>query len=89
MTIQSGSNSLHFTGICRLKQPNHPSLKKHLALQRQQNKDNVPLTANDCILPVAVKTCKIEADLITAEKFLQEACTKHVFTYTLVSLVIH
>lgn len=49
-------------------------MKKHLALQRQQNKDGTPLTGNDCVLPVAVKTCKIEADLITAEKFLQEAC---------------
>ncbi|XP_077283384.1 protein tyrosine kinase 2 Fak isoform X2 [Arctopsyche grandis] len=68
-------------GVCRLKQPNHPSLKKHLALQRQQNKETVPLTANDCILPVAVKTCKIEADLITAEKFLQEAYIMKQFSH--------
>jgi focal adhesion kinase 1 len=26
------------------------------------------------VIPVAVKTCKADADLATAEKFLEEAC---------------
>lgn len=28
------------------------------------------------IIPVAVKTCKTDADLATTEKFLEEACKK-------------
>lgn len=26
------------------------------------------------VIPVAVKTCKVDADLATSEKFLEEAC---------------
>lgn len=33
-------------------------------------------------IAVAVKTCKVDADLATAEKFLEEAC-KNFFNYLL------
>lgn len=35
------------------------------------------------MIAVAVKTCKVDADLATAEKFLEEACTKSLgYKYT-------
>lgn len=34
------------------------------------------------VIPVAVKTCKADADLATAEKFLEEAC-KYLWCYSL------
>lgn len=49
---------------------NHPSLRRQLALQKKQGKG----TGGEYVLPVAVKTCKLDADLDTAEKFLEEAC---------------
>ncbi|XP_050356024.1 focal adhesion kinase 1 isoform X2 [Nymphalis io] len=35
----------------------------------------------DCVLPVAVKTCKLDADLDTAEKFLEEAYIMQQFSH--------
>ena len=29
------------------------------------------------VIPVAVKTCKVDADLATSEKFLEEACKEN------------
>ena len=31
------------------------------------------------VIPVAVKTCKVDADLATSEKFLEEACKEKLF----------
>lgn len=35
-------------------------------------------------IAVAVKTCKVDADLATAEKFLEEACTRNLYNYIFV-----
>lgn len=34
-------------------------------------------------IAVAVKTCKVDADLATAEKFLEEACMTNLYNYIL------
>lgn len=36
---------------------------------------------------VAVKTCKVDADLATAEKFLEEACTKPIINHLLIRYI--
>lgn len=37
------------------------------------------------IVPVAIKTCKADADLKTSEKFLEEACKQLIFNYILLN----
>ncbi|XP_052744986.1 focal adhesion kinase 1 isoform X2 [Bicyclus anynana] len=65
-------------GTCKVTSANHPSLRRQLALQRQQGKAGA---GSDCVLPVAVKTCKLDADLDTAEKFLEEAYIMQQFSH--------
>ncbi|XP_034825811.1 focal adhesion kinase 1 isoform X7 [Maniola hyperantus] len=65
-------------GTCKVTSANHPSLRRQLALQRQQGKSNA---GGECVLPVAVKTCKLDADLDTAEKFLEEAYIMQQFSH--------
>ncbi|XP_013149306.1 PREDICTED: focal adhesion kinase 1-like [Papilio polytes] len=62
-------------GTCRVTSANHPSLRRQLALQRQQGR------GADHVLHVAVKTCKMDADLDTAEKFLEEAYIMQQFSH--------
>jgi focal adhesion kinase 1 len=49
-------------GTCRIPRSNIP------------NKKTVTDIGEDVIVPVAIKTCKPDADLKTSEKFLEEAC---------------
>ncbi|XP_026728221.1 focal adhesion kinase 1 isoform X2 [Trichoplusia ni] len=56
-------------GTCKVSTWSHPSLR------RQQ------LAAGGGALPVAVKTCKMDADLDTAEKFLEEAYIMQQFSH--------
>ncbi|XP_037297412.1 focal adhesion kinase 1 isoform X3 [Manduca sexta] len=62
-------------GTCRVSAANHPSLRR-LALRSNQGQGR-----GDCVLPVAVKTCKMDADLDTAEKFLEEAYIMQQFSH--------
>ncbi|XP_053618435.1 focal adhesion kinase 1-like isoform X15 [Plodia interpunctella] len=64
-------------GTCRVTSANHPSLRRQLAQQKQQGK----CSGGEYILPVAVKTCKMDADLDTAEKFLEEAYIMQQFSH--------
>lgn len=64
-------------GTCRVTSANHPSLRRQLALQKKQSRG----TAGEYVLPVAVKTCKLDADLDTAEKFLEEAYIMQQFSH--------
>jgi focal adhesion kinase 1 len=43
-------------------------------LMRSASKKDQPNTVCEEIVPVAIKTCKADADLKTSEKFLEEAC---------------
>ncbi|XP_013181827.1 PREDICTED: focal adhesion kinase 1 isoform X2 [Papilio xuthus] len=63
-------------GTCRVTSANHPSLRRQLALQKQQGRG-----AGEHVLHVAVKTCKMDADLDTAEKFLEEAYIMQQFSH--------
>ncbi|XP_050668132.1 focal adhesion kinase 1 isoform X6 [Leptidea sinapis] len=64
-------------GTCKVTSANHPSLRRQLALQKQQGKSS----NGEYVLPVAVKTCKMDADLDTAEKFLEEAYIMQQFSH--------
>ncbi|KAL4716516.1 hypothetical protein ACJJTC_015944 [Scirpophaga incertulas] len=64
-------------GTCRVPHPPHPALRRHLAAQGQTNQGR----SGDYILNVAVKTCKMDADLDTAEKFLEEAYIMQQFSH--------
>ncbi|XP_022119115.2 focal adhesion kinase 1 isoform X4 [Pieris rapae] len=64
-------------GTCKVTSANHPSLRRQLALQKQQGKSST----GEYVLPVAVKTCKMDADLDTAEKFLEEAYIMQQFSH--------
>ncbi|XP_026750557.2 focal adhesion kinase 1 isoform X6 [Galleria mellonella] len=64
-------------GTCKVTSANHPSLRRQLALQKQQGRS----TTGEYVLPVAVKTCKMDADLDTAEKFLEEAYIMQQFSH--------
>ncbi|XP_045505350.1 focal adhesion kinase 1 isoform X5 [Colias croceus] len=64
-------------GTCKVTSANHPSLRRQLAIQKQQGKT----PAGEYVLPVAVKTCKMDADLDTAEKFLEEAYIMQQFSH--------
>ncbi|XP_050552588.1 focal adhesion kinase 1 isoform X3 [Spodoptera frugiperda] len=59
-------------GTCKVTSSNHPSLRRQLAAGAARG---------DCVLPVAVKTCKMDADLDTAEKFLEEAYIMQQFSH--------
>ncbi|GBP47045.1 Focal adhesion kinase 1 [Eumeta japonica] len=64
-------------GTCRVTSANHPSLRRQLAIQRKQGGG----AGGEYVLPVAVKTCKLDADLDTAEKFLEEAYIMQQFSH--------
>ncbi|XP_038218611.1 focal adhesion kinase 1 [Zerene cesonia] len=64
-------------GTCKVTSANHPSLRRQLAIQKQQGKT----PTGEYVLPVAVKTCKMDADLDTAEKFLEEAYIMQQFSH--------
>ncbi|XP_022818180.1 focal adhesion kinase 1 isoform X4 [Spodoptera litura] len=59
-------------GTCKVTSSNHPSLRRQLAAGAARG---------DSVLPVAVKTCKMDADLDTAEKFLEEAYIMQQFSH--------
>ncbi|XP_061380545.1 focal adhesion kinase 1 isoform X2 [Danaus plexippus] len=64
-------------GTCKVSGANHPSLRRQLQAGR-----------GELVLPVAVKTCKMDADLDTAEKFLEEAYIMQQFSHPhIISLV--
>ncbi|XP_072948430.1 focal adhesion kinase 1 [Epargyreus clarus] len=62
-------------GTCKVSAAlaNHPSLRRQLAASRRAGRADA--------LPVAVKTCKLDADLDTAEKFLEEAYIMQQFSH--------
>lgn len=65
-------------GVCQFATISKPNRTKDTSSQNSDNNLTVN-EANDSdkhIIHVAVKTCKADADLITSEKFLEEAC-KH------------
>ncbi|CAK1591136.1 unnamed protein product [Parnassius mnemosyne] len=64
-------------GTCRVTSANHPSLRRQLALQKQEGRS----VGGEFVLHVAVKTCKMDADLDTAEKFLEEAYIMQQFSH--------
>ncbi|XP_059055965.1 uncharacterized protein LOC131849853 [Achroia grisella] len=64
-------------GTCKVTSANHPSLRRQLALQKQHGRT----AGGEYVLPVAVKTCKMDADLDTAEKFLEEAYIMQQFSH--------
>ncbi|XP_068625168.1 focal adhesion kinase 1 [Battus philenor] len=64
-------------GTCRVTSANHPSLRRQLALQKQEGRS----VGGEYVLHVAVKTCKMDADLDTAEKFLEEAYIMQQFSH--------
>lgn len=64
-------------GTCKIKQKSTPQ-KSNL----DDDVDSISSLENNNenkmgIIHVAVKTCKADADLITSEKFLEEACKDH------------
>ncbi|KAG7300921.1 hypothetical protein JYU34_015270, partial [Plutella xylostella] len=71
-------------GTCRVTSANHPSLRRQLALQKKSGAAGGAGGAGgegEFILRVAVKTCKMDADLDTAEKFLEEAYIMQQFSH--------
>ncbi|XP_041980788.1 focal adhesion kinase 1 isoform X2 [Aricia agestis] len=60
-------------GTCRVTQATHPSLRRAARAARGDR--------GELLLPVAVKTCKMDADLDTAEKFLEEAYIMQQFSH--------
>lgn len=54
-------------GTCRMKQ------KSNRSSQNGNEPPDSPKKTDDGVLHVAVKTCKVDADLETSEKFLEEA----------------
>ncbi|XP_075985709.1 protein tyrosine kinase 2 Fak isoform X2 [Anticarsia gemmatalis] len=60
-------------GTCRVTSAKHPSLRRAAGA--------VASPRGDAVLPVAVKTCKMDADLDTAEKFLEEAYIMQQFSH--------
>ncbi|XP_026332710.1 focal adhesion kinase 1 isoform X4 [Hyposmocoma kahamanoa] len=65
-------------GTCRVTSANHPSLRRQLSAQKRAGKGSGP---GEYVLLVAVKTCKLDADLDTAEKFLEEAYIMQQFSH--------
>lgn len=63
-------------GMCQLTSFSKPNQNKDSSSQNSDNESTVNETidSDKTIIHVAVKTCKADADLITAEKFLEEAC---------------
>ncbi|KAJ8710779.1 hypothetical protein PYW08_009294 [Mythimna loreyi] len=59
-------------GTCKVTSSNHPSLRKQIATGAARG---------ESVIPVAVKTCKMDADLDTAEKFLEEAYIMQQFSH--------
>ncbi|KAJ8710098.1 hypothetical protein PYW07_009464 [Mythimna separata] len=59
-------------GTCKVSMSNHPSLRRQMAAGAARG---------EAVLPVAVKTCKMDADLDTAEKFLEEAYIMQQFSH--------
>ncbi|CAB3249723.1 unnamed protein product [Arctia plantaginis] len=62
-------------GTCRVTSAKHPSLRRAAGAGALTN------ARGECVLPVAVKTCKMDADLDTAEKFLEEAYIMQQFSH--------
>ncbi|CAH2097697.1 unnamed protein product [Euphydryas editha] len=65
-------------GKYRVSSSTHPSLRRQLAQRR--GAEGAEGGGGDS-LPVAVKTCKLDADLDTAEKFLEEAYIMQQFSH--------
>lgn len=63
-------------GVCQLGPVSKPNPTKDTSSQNSDNESTVNETidSDKNIINVAVKTCKADADLITSEKFLEEAC---------------
>lgn len=63
-------------GVCQLAPVSKPNQTKDTSSQNSDNESTVNETidSDKNIIHVAVKTCKADADLITSEKFLEEAC---------------
>lgn len=66
-------------GTCKIK-PTRPTSKGKLKTTKDESQNDASISEVDSgndkvgIIHVAVKTCKADADLKTAEKFLEEAC---------------
>lgn len=66
-------------GTCRVTSTKHPSLRRAAITVDARG---------ECVIPVAVKTCKMDADLDTAEKFLEEAYIMQQFSHPhIISLI--
>lgn len=63
-------------GVCQLTPISKPNQNKDTSSQNSDNESiaNETIDSDKNIIHVAVKTCKADADLITSEKFLEEAC---------------
>ncbi|KAH9637378.1 hypothetical protein HF086_011991 [Spodoptera exigua] len=72
LVTESQTSLWNRTSTCKVTSSNHPSLRRQLAAGAARG---------DSVLPVAVKTCKMDADLDTAEKFLEEAYIMQQFSH--------
>lgn len=63
-------------GVCHLAPISRPNQTKETSSQNSDNDQSVNevIDSDKNTIHVAVKTCKADADLITSEKFLEEAC---------------
>lgn len=68
-------------GMCHLTPISKPNQMKDSSSQNSDSESTVNETMDSekTVIPVAVKTCKADADLITSEKFLEEACKYKTF----------
>lgn len=63
-------------GLCKLapnSKPNHNSIENSSQVNDSETLASSVVESERSLINVAIKTCKADADLITSEKFLEEA----------------